>query len=583
MTLCCLFFTTYFITKNTINPINEAPIRNETSIEMTTKCILYQLMACGNGFAITSDLFTRIDHTVCAFLKTLGLRTAPKAFNTESLIIAEELNVCLIAGTTRIDGFGTGLGVWRSVQIKRYEEYNFIQYECDSEDKLLVGNSTMRCINGKWIGNLPRCALESKSSPKSLIIPDYMTGKKLYRFFGQFFKGCYKPEFSWNITSSQRVSIQLQNEDRIDYFALILFAKDLMTHLSSGDLVVKARIHKSRKQCFVDTYDTIDGNPSKTKVSFKCQFVADEYIHSDFESLRTDPIKIISFDIQTKHKLLVTFCSFKSYSFSDSCGSTEKPLHSTELSREKSFTIFGCDEDFYLEPINSQKVVCDAFGNWDAKFPRCLARSLCALPAMDANDHYIHVEYKYLNYLNGTPNAETGSKAIYSCRSGNETDIELFGDNKRFCIKGFWSGSQPKCLKKGTDAYNLSEYKKFHKYNEYINTNKSDVMANPLPQAINWYKIHLVVISMLVSFLIGASFIGLIVFLVMKYVVKNRQQRANQNIPSVVVSEPNHYYERNTYEEYRYESIRLNTSEFLELERINSLYQSNNGLENNAK
>ncbi|CAG2162426.1 unnamed protein product [Oppiella nova] len=160
--------------------------------------------------------------------------------------------------------------------------------------------------------------------------------------------------------------------------------------------------------------------------------------------------------------------------------------------------------------------------------------------------YYIHVEYKYLNYLNGTPNAETNSMAIYSCRTGNETDIELRGDNKRVCIKGFWSGSQPKCLKKGTDLHNSSDYQRF-------------------------------IISMLVSFLIGASFIGLIVFLVMKYVVNVRHRRAELSIPSVVVSEPNHYYERNAYEEYRYESIRMNALEFLELERINSLYQSNNG------
>ncbi|CAG2179603.1 unnamed protein product [Oppiella nova] len=165
--------------------------------------------------------------------------------------------------------------------------------------------------------------------------------------------------------------------------------------------------------------------------------------------------------------------------------------------------------------------------------------------------------------------------AIYSCRTGNETDIELRGDNKRVCIKGFWSGSQPKCLKKGTDLHNSSDYQRFSKYSEY--TNKTDVNVNPVPIQLNWYRVHLVVISMLVSFLIGASFIGLIVFLVMKYVVNVRHRRAELSVPSVVVSEPNHYYERNTYEEYRYESIRMNALEFLELERINSLYQSNNG------
>ena len=94
----------------------------------------------------------------------------------------------------------------------------------------------------------------------------------------------------------------------------------------------------------------------------------------------------------------------------------------------------------------------------------------------------------------------------------------------------------------------------------------------------NWHKFNLFVISVMVSFLIGAAFIGLIVFLLMKYMNGWRSRRMStiDNIPAVVVSEPNHYYERNTYDEYRYESLRLNSSQFLDLERINSLYQTSN-------
>ena len=40
---------------------------------------------------------------------------------------------------------------------KRYEEHSFVQYECDLKNKLLIGNSVIRCFNGKWIEMTPKC------------------------------------------------------------------------------------------------------------------------------------------------------------------------------------------------------------------------------------------------------------------------------------------------------------------------------------------------------------------------------------------------------------------------------------------
>ena len=39
----------------------------------------------------------------------------------------------------------------------RYPEYSVVRYECDSNIKELVGNSSLRCFNGRWIGRPPKC------------------------------------------------------------------------------------------------------------------------------------------------------------------------------------------------------------------------------------------------------------------------------------------------------------------------------------------------------------------------------------------------------------------------------------------
>jgi len=40
---------------------------------------------------------------------------------------------------------------------KRYEEHSHIQYECDAKNKILIEGKTIRCLNGKWEGNTPKC------------------------------------------------------------------------------------------------------------------------------------------------------------------------------------------------------------------------------------------------------------------------------------------------------------------------------------------------------------------------------------------------------------------------------------------
>ncbi len=90
-------------------------------------------------------------------------------------------------------------------------------------------------------------------------------------------------------------------------------------------------------------------------------------------------------------------------------------------------------------------------------------------------------------------------------------------------------------------------------------------------------KLNLVIISMLASFIIGATFIGIMIYIVMKYVVKKERKI---EIPSVIISEPNNYYSQNIYEQYMYESIRLSGIDS-DLDRINSLYQTDNNLQQN--
>ena len=43
--------------------------------------------------------------------------------------------------------------------VERYEEYSNARYECESEDQELVGDSTLRCFNGRWVGRSPKCGI----------------------------------------------------------------------------------------------------------------------------------------------------------------------------------------------------------------------------------------------------------------------------------------------------------------------------------------------------------------------------------------------------------------------------------------
>ena len=269
-----------------------------------------------------------------------------------------------------------------------------------------------------------------------------------YRFLGKQHKDCYTPTYEWNMTSSQRVLFDVESTSPIDYFSLIVFGKDLVKMWLSQELVIKARIERPRKQCVIEKFESMDQISDKTQISFKCFQNSESVSLNDLNPSNSEIIKLISMEIESKKTILVKYCSLKTYSFPEFCGSPEKPLHSMNLIEEKSSVVFSCEVDFYLEPIDSQNVKCGPLGDWNRPFPRCVAKSTCHLPALSLSDHFIHVEYKDLNYLNGTPYAESGSVAIYSCGSRNNTHIELIGDNTRVCHKGFWSGFQPKCSQK---------------------------------------------------------------------------------------------------------------------------------------
>ena len=311
--------------------------------------------------------------------------------------------------------------------------------------------------------------MPTKSLVKKFTLTDQSRGKRIITnvFMGRSFDMCYKKGYKWNITSSQKLLFEVESISRIDYFSLILFGNDLVKNWLKGSLTVLAKLERPRKQCILEKLELIEQNNNKTKMSFKCFNQFQEIKIKDLDFLDYNSIQMISFEFESKTDIAVKFCSLKTFSFSDSCGSPEKPLHSIEVIKEKTFVEYSCEDDFYLEPISGQKVLCGSLGDWNKPFPQCLAKTYCRLPAMDGIDHYIHVEYQKLNYLKGKPFAETNSIAIYSCRSTNQTDLQLIGDHKRVCIKGFWSGSQPKCfdyskISIGSKLFNIKVKIDFH-------------------------------------------------------------------------------------------------------------------------
>ena len=40
---------------------------------------------------------------------------------------------------------------------ERYEEYSVVHFECDSENSELVGDSSLRCLSGQWVGKAAKC------------------------------------------------------------------------------------------------------------------------------------------------------------------------------------------------------------------------------------------------------------------------------------------------------------------------------------------------------------------------------------------------------------------------------------------
>ena len=248
---------------------------------------------------------------------------------------------------------------------------------------------------------------------------------------------CY--EKSFEISSKMKFWFNIQTDGRIDYMSFVLYGQHLTEHLAKRRLIVSAAMNQ--KKCKINKMENFEENPNKTLIEFDCI-----KSFNRIDSIKNYKMTTISILAKTQSPIAVKICSTNVYWFSDSCGSPEQPLHSDRLVSKKSFVVFSCEEDFYLKPKTSQKVVCDRFGQWSHTFPRCASNASCVWPATDGTDPNLEVKYKDLNYLNETPIAEPKTIAIYSCFSTNSTEIELVGDNKRICHRGFWTGSQPKCV-----------------------------------------------------------------------------------------------------------------------------------------
>lgn len=78
-------------------------------------------------------------------------------------------------------------------------------------------------------------------------------------------------------------------------------------------------------------------------------------------------------------------------------------------------------------------------------------------PLLNVSDSKLQIEYKNVNYINGTEFPVTESIAIYSCSNSltlNETlnitfvgpEMELIGTKVRYCLSdGTWDGVEPYC------------------------------------------------------------------------------------------------------------------------------------------
>ena len=191
------------------------------------------------------------------------------------------------------------------------------------------------------------------------MITNVLTKKRVLRFFGSSVSECYKPRVEWNITNIQKWKLQIKTNKRIDYFSLVLIAKDLMSFHSNGTISIKETILRPHKHCKIVKFEAIDETELNIRISFLCYAKKEDIFLASTNNPLTNIIKDIVFDIHSETlPVLITFCNLLVYSVSDSCGSPEKPLHSIELSKGKSFTVFSCEENFYLEPISNQKVIC---------------------------------------------------------------------------------------------------------------------------------------------------------------------------------------------------------------------------------
>ncbi len=99
------------------------------------------------------------------------------------------------------------------------------------------------------------------------MITDMITQKKFVRIFESSDKDCWRPEFAWNITNSQKQSFQIKTNSRVDYFSLILYGQDLITCWLNGEMNIRAKIHRPYKHCKIEKFDLYEKD-SKLKISF---------------------------------------------------------------------------------------------------------------------------------------------------------------------------------------------------------------------------------------------------------------------------------------------------------------------------
>jgi hypothetical protein len=217
----------------------------------------------------------------------------------------------------------------------------------------------------------------------------------------------------------------------------------LLENKNNNHLNLEASIQDivSSKSCEIEQFSRMDD-----AITYKIGFICSPALHpiALHEGI-DETVQEVIIRVDTQQINVTTiFCALKLYYISDSCGSPEKPLNSHLLAREKTYSVFSCREGYYIEGV--QKVKCGPTGKWLNEFPLCKPNKTCVIPAVDREDPYLHIQYKYVNKVNGVLYGEPDSLAIYACI--NQTDgssMQFKGDTTRICKDGKWTGKQPIC------------------------------------------------------------------------------------------------------------------------------------------